>query len=307
MRWADGARRMRVLANADTPDAIAAAIAAGAEGIGLVRSENMFLDHLPALHAVLLGSGNPDALEHLQTDAYAARIAAAQGRSITFRLLDASFYELLPHDRAGVTALATALGRTVEDIAARVDLERSIEPAMSLRASRLALAQPAIERAQIRALAAAHRSINPAQPLRILVPMLISGPEAAAVAARIREHAPDALVGAMIETPRAALDAAAIARAVDFFAWGSNDLTQYATGLARGLDDRSTLDLEGVGALIHVAETLARAAKPAIVTGVCGNLAADPRSIRAFHALGLDYISVPPAQLPRARLAAAQI
>ena len=178
---------------------------------------------------------------------------------------------------------------------------------MSLRASRLALTRPGIERAQVRALAAAHRAVNPPHPLRVLVPMLISGAEAAAVAARIREHAPDALVGAMIETPRAALDAAAIARAVDFFAWGSNDLTQYATGLARGLDARDTLDLDGVGALVHIAETLARAEKPALVTGVCGNLGADPRSIRAVHALGLDYISVPPAQIPRARLAAAQV
>ena len=117
----------------------------------------------------------------------------------------------------------------------------------------------------------------------------------------------------MIETPRAALDAKEIAQAVEFFAYGSNDLTQFTLGIARSAfgyirldsDPSETLDLGGVGALIHITERLARSANPRIQTGVCGNLGADPRSIRAFNALGLDYVSVPLAQLLRTRVAAA--
>ncbi len=335
MRWSDGVRRLRVLANADTADAIRAALAAGAEGIGLVRTENMFLDpaHLGALQALLLRDADERDLETLQRSGFAVRLAAAAGAPITFRLLDASLYELLPHDRAGVESLAAKLGMSVDDVARRVDAERPTEPSMSLRASRLALSRPAIERAQVRALAAAWLAATKPAPLRILVPMVVSGGEMAAIAARIRAYAAEIasehgappiplVLGAMIETPRAALDAAAIARSVDFFAWGSNDLTQYAIGLARAafplviprlqacraldLDPSETIDLGGVGVLVHLAENLARAVHPSLVTGVCGNLAADARSIRAFHALGLGYISVPPSQISSARLAAAQ-
>jgi phosphoenolpyruvate-protein kinase (PTS system EI component) len=332
MGWSDAGRRLKVLANADTPEAIAAALAHGAQGIGLVRTENMFLaaDAIEALQVALLGERDTQRLEALQGEAFAAQLAAARGAPVTFRLLDASLFELLPHDRDGVTRLARLLGLPLQQVAARVDAARPIEPAMSLRLSRLALERPEIERAQVGALVAAWLATPGAAPLKILVPMIVSGADAAAAASRIRAHAaaaarrqgsppPPVEVGAMMETPRAALDAAAIAQAVDFFAWGSNDLTQFTLGIARSVfpivapnlggtepDPSESLDLGGVGALIHLAETVARAANPKLATGVCGNLATDPRSIRAFDALGLDYVSVPAAQLARVRLAAAQ-
>jgi pyruvate, orthophosphate dikinase len=328
----DDGRRLKVLANADTPEAISAALAHGAQGIGLVRTENMFLapDALEALQVALLGERDMRRLEALQCEAFAAQLAAAKGAPITFRLLDASLFELLPHDRDGVTRLARALGLPLQEVAARVDAARPVEPAMSLRLSRLALERPEIERAQVGALVRAWLATPGAAALKILVPMIVSGAEAAATASRIRAHAaaaarqqsapaPAVEVGAMMETPRAALDAAAIARAVDFFAWGSNDLTQFTLGIARSVfpivapnvgsaepDPSESLDLGGVGALIHLAEAAARAANANLVTGVCGNLAIDPRSVRAFDAMGLDYVSVPAAQLARVRLAAAQ-
>lgn len=339
MSWAAAAARMEVLANADDPAEAAVGIEAGAAGVGLVRSEHMLLEpeRLQALRQVVLGDDARrrvalEELRRLQEADFCGWFRALGTHPVVFRLLDAPLHEFLPHDRAGVQALALHMGRPLEEVAEKVDRARGRDPMMGVRGVRLALVLPELEAVQVEALTAAWLRVRgeggaPA-PLAVLIPMVSGAGELGAATARVRGRVADLggevplRLGAMLEIPRAALDARALARHVDFCAWGTNDLTQFGLGLSRDLaeatlatwkqagvaleDPGRTLDPRGAGALVAVGSARARAGVPGLRLGVCGNHAADPRSVVAFERLGLDYLSVPPAQVARARLAAAQ-
>lgn len=343
MGWADAARRITIKANADTADEVAAALEAGAAGIGLVRTEHMFFgeERLEALRAVILQDPEQATqelarLEELQRDDFLAMLRAAGSASITFRLLDAPMYEFLPQTRAGVEEIAAHLGIPLEEAGRRVDAQQPFDSLMAMRGLRLSVVRPEIERTQVRALAGAHAELRAEgvalAPLRIMLPMVSGGEEMAAAAERVqvvvREVAAERSaevpleLSSMMEVPRAVFDAGAITSQAKAFAWGTNDLTQFALGLGRNVagkivpslvaagalqgDPTQTLDAPGAGKLVRIGEAAGRHAAPKLETGVCGRHGAEPRSIRLFHRLGLDYVSVPPAQVAKAKLAAAQ-
>jgi pyruvate,orthophosphate dikinase len=318
-------RRLAIYANANTPAEAIAAFAAGAKGVGLVRTEHMFLEptRLLALRRAILGE-DVSAFTELQHRDFVAWLEACGDRPCRIRLLDAPLAEFLPHDRPSAAALAADLALPVDELVRRVDREQPADRLMALRALRLSVVRPDLERAQLTALTAAWRQVKPGAPLTLIVPM-VSGPdELAAAITRIKASTGDIPLelSAMMELPRAVFRADAIARQVASFSWGSNDLTQFSLGLGRDVaakimppliaaraydfDPSQSLDLAGVGRLIAHGERLGRAANPALRTGICGRLAADRRSIGFFARIGLDFLSVPPGQVAATRLAAAQ-
>lgn len=343
MSWTDEHRSLKVLANADTPDEAGRAFQRGAEGVGLVRSEHMFYeaDRLPAFRSVILsepGARPADiaTLEKAQTDDYRALFETAQGKKVAVRLLDPPLYEFLPQRPEEIDALSHTMGVPRAEVVRRINGLHEVDSMLGLRGVRLALVRPDIEAMQVRALSQAYvqalRAGHRPAPLSIIVPQLSSGAEMRNAKARIegtvaavaKETGVDIPIelGAMIETPRGALDAAEIAKHASFFSYGTNDLTQTTLGYGRNVaakfvpdliearalesDPTGTLDKEGVGRLIQVAQFLGRDTRPTCPGGVCGGQGGDPESIRITQALGLNYVPVPPAQVSKARLAAAQ-
>jgi phosphoenolpyruvate synthase/pyruvate phosphate dikinase len=342
MQLADAHRRLKVLANADTPEEVAAAFRNGADGVGLVRTEHMFFEpeRLACLQSAILSGtdarGDDIArLEEEQFVDFERMLTTAGDKKITFRLLDPPLYEFLPHDADGLRALAVRLGVSASEVADRVNAYQEADSLLGLRGVRLGATRPDLEAMQIRALArayvAAFRKTGRASPLRVMVPMLSTGDELAAARLRIERVLLEAEqssgmkipleLGAMIETPSAALDAGAIAQHASFFSYGTNDLTQLTLGygrnvamqivpvmLAKGVlssDPTAVLDPK-VSALIAHAESSGRGFRPKLESGVCGGQATDAKSIRSIEALKLDYVSVPPGQVASVRLAAAQ-
>ncbi|HHN67747.1 MAG TPA: pyruvate, phosphate dikinase [Thermopetrobacter sp.] len=340
--WADEVRRLRVRANADTAGDIAAARDLKAEGVGLLRIEWMFLDDDGAalMQRMILAA---DADERQSAAARLRRLIAGQlegvlragaARPLTLRLLDLPLAAFLPADARSEERCAAALGVTVAALHERLERLQVESLRLGLRGARLYLDQPWVLQTQLAAIFDALAAVadhGPPPELEILVPMVMGGREFAQLRGRIDATAtrmlPDALrdslpVGAMIELPRAAIRAAAIAAHADFLSFGTNDLTRAALGLRReeaaeiaGLyvenalmngDPFMTLDEHGVGALMRYACGTARRARPDIVLAVCGDHAADPASIAAFAAMDMDYISCAPPRLPVARLAAAR-
>ena len=332
--WADSllAGRFAVLANADTAEDAATARALGAQGIGLCRTEHMFLapERLGTVQDVIL-SGQHDQLDDLaaaQRADFADLLAEMDGLPVTVRLLDAPLHEFL----AGADPDAAAPWH-------------EHNPMLGVRGVRLGLIRPDLYEAQVRALAGAvadRRSSGGDPHVEIMVPLVSAEPELAAAVSVVRwtweaaqarrsggtapsGAAPDALppVGTMIETPRACLIAAQLAADVDFVSFGTNDLTQMAFGFSRddlasqviapyiaeGLldaDPFATLDTVGVGELMRTALTRGRAANTGLRAGVCGEHGGDPASIGFALDAGLDYVSCSPYRVPVARLAAAQ-
>ena len=345
MSWADEHRALDVLANADTPDEVQAAFDAGANAIGLVRTEHMFLGEarLEPFQAAILSPRDSTAatqalaaMEEAQTADFTAMLVSAAGRNVAIRLLDAPLHEFMPHDRHGVAALAKRLGISVAEAAAKVDGAKEVDSLMGLRGPRLAAVRPEIERMQVRAMVRAYVAAKAAgaqpAPLQVTVPLVNTAEEMAATAARVHAVVAGASaelgmtvpyeLGAMIETPRAALDAARIAEHCTYFSFGTNDLTQFTTGYGRNVarqfvpklvaagaidhDPTVTLDTGGVARLLAVADALGRVTRPDLHSGVCGGHGSDPASVRTIHALGLGYVSVPPGQVARAKVAAAR-
>ncbi len=337
LAWADAYRRLGVRANADTPRDAAAAVRWGADGIGLARTEHMFLgDRLPVVQQLIMDADGPggraalEELRKLQAADFAALLEAMDGRSVIVRLLDPPLHEFLPdpHDleREGAAP----------DYVAKVEAWQETNPMLGLRGVRLGLVFPDIYRTQVRAALDAVQARLDAggdPRLEIMVPLVADAEElhrvrlmiddeiAAASAAAGRDL--DVPVGAMIETPRAALTAREIARDATFFSFGSNDLTQMTYGFSRDdaeerfirryLDDGvlarnpfETLDRNGVGRLVRIATVEGKTARPRLVAGICGEHGGDPESIRFCHEAGLDYVSCSPPRVPVARLAAAQ-
>lgn len=342
MKWADEHRTLDVLANADTPQEAATAFARGASGVGLVRSEHMFYeaDRLLAFRAVILSDigARPDemaALEKAQTDDYTALFTTAGEKKVAVRLLDPPLYEFLPTKPAEVEELAKSLGVPAAKLAERISAAQEVDSMLGMRGVRLALTRPDIEAMQVRSLARAYVEASksgPTAPLHIIVPQVSAAAEMVAAKARILDIIGDVQkesgtniavkLGSMIETPRAALEASAIGEVVDFFSYGTNDLTQGTLGYGRNVaakfipelikskalsaDPTESLDDKGVVKLIRVAESLGKGANPDLYGGVCGGQAGDPASIDSVQAAGLKYISVSPGQVAKARVAAGQ-
>ncbi len=343
MSWADGARRLRVRANADQPDQSEAAVAFGAEGIGLCRTEHMFFGEgkIGPMREMIVAENEADrrkALDKLlplQREDFAGIFRAMKGRPVTIRTLDPPLHEFLPHDEAGVRDLAEATGKTVEEIHTRIAELKESNPMLGHRGCRLGITYPEITEMQARAVfeAAVDVAGEGMQVFpELMIPLVGTKKELDLQAAVVRKAASDVfaargkkvgyLVGTMIEIPRAALTADQIAETAEFFSFGTNDLTQMTFGLSRDdvprvlaayqaqdiyqVDPFVSVDRQGVGGLMKTAASLGRGVKPKLKLGICGEHGGDPSSVEFCHEIGLDYVSCSPYRLPIARLAAAQ-
>ncbi len=328
--WADAFRRLGVRANADTPEDAAKAREFGAEGIGLCRTEHMFMadDRLPVVREMILARDEDerrsalDRLLPLQQGDFEGIFEAMAGFPVTIRLLDPPLHEFLP-------PLEEA---TSEAMRERIRALHEANPMLGTRGCRLGLQFPEIYEMQVRAIVRASRAVadrtGEAPLVEIMHPLVAFREELARLrelTERIAAEEPDVeyLCGTMIELPRAALRADEIAEEADFFSFGTNDLTQTALGFSRddaegkfltfylehGILERNpfeVLDVEGVGDLMRIAVERGRATKPGIKLGICGEHGGEPRSVAFCHELGLDYVSCSPFRVPLARLAAAQ-
>jgi pyruvate, orthophosphate dikinase len=343
MQWADGARRMRVRANAETPQDAATAVKFGAEGIGLCRTEHMFFDaeRIAAVREMILADkqeARVAALDKLfphQRADFVGIFQAMGARPVTIRFLDPPLHEFLPHSEEECADVAAATGLDAKALLARAKELAESNPMLGFRGCRLAIVYPEIYDMQARAVfeAACDVAETGEAPIpEIMIPFVIAKKELDLLRARVdaaasevfakRGRRVDYLVGTMIELPRAALKAAEIAESADFFSFGTNDLTQTAMGLSRddagkflgayverGVLNRDpfvSIDAEGVGELVSLACARGRAVRPELKLGVCGEHGGDPESILFFEQAGLDYVSCSPFRVPIARLAAAQ-
>jgi len=341
LAWADEVRTLGVRANADDGTTAAEAARWGADGIGLARTEHMFMgERLPIVQQVILGHDAEtalDALEKVQTDDFDALLAAMDGKPVIVRLLDPPLHEFLPSriDLLGDRAELVERGENTTRIDEMIEAVRRLEednPMMGLRGVRLGVVHPELYRAQVRAaLAAVARRLEAGghPHLEIMIPLVATGAELESMEKMIHKEMAaaatqvDIPVGTMIEIPRAALRAAELARHARFFSFGTNDLTQMTFGISRddaqdaflnryladGIlesDPFVTIDTEGVGVLVEMATRAGRAARPDLEVGICGEHGGDPATIAFCHRIGLDYVSCSPPRVPIARLAAAQ-
>ena len=344
MGWADQARRLGVRANAETPLDAETARKFGAEGIGLCRTEHMFFDpeRIGAVRQMIMAhdeAGRRAALARLlghQRDDFRKLFTIMAGLPVTIRLLDPPLHEFLPHGDTELAAVAAALGTDVEAMRRRAGELAEANPMLGHRGCRLGITYPEIYEMQARAifegaLAVAAETGRAPVP-EIMIPLVgmvreleITRAEIDRVAAAVFKEAGREIVyhvGTMIELPRAALTADAIAGHADFFSFGTNDLTQTVFGLSRddagkflpfyvekGILPRDpfvSIDIEGVGEMVRIAAEKGRGAKPGLKLGICGEHGGDPASIAFCEKLGLDYVSCSPYRVPVARLAAAQ-
>lgn len=332
MHHADGARRLGVRANADTPEDAARARRFGAQGVGLCRTEHMFLgERRQLVEDLVLAASDPerqaalDALEPLQKSDFIGIFQAMDGAPVTIRLLDPPLHEFLPDivdlSVKSATGAATDKDRRLLSAVKRLHEQN---PMLGLRGVRLGLVIPGLFAMQVRAIAQAAAEVPGARP-EIMIPLVAAVQELESVreeAVKILADAGvEALIGTMIEVPRAALTAGQIAEAAEFFSFGTNDLTQMAWGFSRddvesaffsryldlgifGVSPFETIDREGVGRLVEIAVREGRAARPDLHLGICGEHGGDPDSVHFCHEVGLDYVSCSPFRIPVARLEA---
>lgn len=335
---ADERRRLGVRANADTGEDAARARRFGAQGIGLCRTEHMFLGERRAMVERLILADGPEEQQHaldallpLQRDDFAEIFRAMDGLPVTIRLIDPPLHEFLPPLEELAVAVATADTPDPHQQALLAAVRRMHEqnPMLGLRGVRLGLVIPGLFGMQVRAIAQAAAKVRgeggDPRP-EIMVPLVGAVQELEAVrtdAERIlaEEGTAGTPIGTMIEVPRAALTAGQIAEAADFFSFGTNDLTQMGWGFSRddvegsffsrylelgvfGVSPFETLDRDGIGRLVRIAVQEGRQARPDLKIGVCGEHGGDPESVRFFHEAGLDYVSCSPFRVPVARLEA---
>jgi len=344
MAHADTRRRLGVLANADNGADAARARRFGAEGIGLVRTEHMFLgERRQLIEDLILAETDEDrqralaALETLQTSDFVEILEAMDGLPVTIRTIDPPLHEFLP-DLTDLSVRVALEGDRATDKERRVlaEVRRMHEqnPMLGLRGVRLDLVIPGLFSMQVRAIAHAAAQLKKAgkDPRPEIETPLVAAVQEMEVARGMTErvlreveaetgvhlHTP---IGTMIEVPRGALTAAAIAASADFFSFGTNDLTQMTWGFSRddveaaffgkylqlgifGVSPFETIDREGVGQLVEIAVKAGRAARPGLVIGVCGEHGGDPDSVHFFHEAGLDNVSCSPFRVPVARLEA---
>jgi pyruvate,orthophosphate dikinase len=342
MTWADSFRRLKVRANADTPHDAQVARGFGAQGIGLCRTEHMFFeaDRIDAVREMILAQdteGRQRALAKLlpmQKSDFIGILKAMHGLPVTIRLLDPPLHEFLPPSERELGMLAAKLGVEEDELRRTRDRLHEVNPMLGHRGCRLGITYPEIYAMQVRAIGEATAELRKqgvkVEP-EIMIPLVghvkeleILRAQTLEVLAQVSAQygvklAPP--IGTMIELPRAAVTADEIARAADFFSFGTNDLTQTVFGLSRddagkflpayvergilAADPFVTIDQQGVGALIMVAVSRGRSEKPNIKLGICGEHGGDPESVKFCHRIGLDYVSCSPFRLPVARLAAA--
>jgi len=343
MKWCDDATRMDVRTNADTPEQTRNAIAFGAVGIGLCRTEHMFFegDRIDAMREMILAEtleARKAALAKLlpyQREDFAGIFRALNGYPATIRFLDPPLHEFLPNTPDQQKDLAKKLKMSVEAIHSRVEQLHEFNPMLGFRGCRLGIGYPEISAMQARAVFEAAAVVQKegikVRP-EIMIPLVAFKKELDLQIDVVHQAARDVqaeqkvklnyLVGTMIEIPRGALTADEIAQSAEFFSFGTNDLTQ--TGLGMSRDDSgsflpiyteleimkrnpfATIDQTGVGQLVEIAVTRGRATRPDIKLGICGEHGGDPASIQFFEKVGLDYVSASPYRVPVARLAAAQ-
>ena len=344
MGWADKVRRLRVRANAETPLDAETARRFGAEGIGLCRTEHMFFDpeRIGAVRQMIMAEteqGRRAALARLlpfQRKDFLDLFEIMAGLPVTIRLLDPPLHEFLPHSEYEIAEVAASLGTEVEAMQRRMQELSEANPMLGHRGCRLGISFPEIYEMQARAIfeAAAEigRKTHKAPVPEIMIPLVATKRELEITRAMVDRVAQEVFaeggyhvvysVGTMIELPRAALTADAIATVADFFSFGTNDLTQTTFGLSRddagkflplyiekGIfpkDPFVSIDPDGVGALVRIAVEKGRSVRPDIKLGICGEHGGDPSSIHFCESVGLDYVSCSPYRVPVARLAAAQ-
>ncbi len=345
MAWADKYRRLKVRTNADTPHDARRARELGAEGIGLCRTEHMFFeeDRIAAFREMICSDTVEEreaALEKIlpyQQGDFRELYEALEGNPVTIRFLDPPLHEFVPTEEADIEKLAKAKNKSVHEIKAMIDSLHEFNPMMGHRGCRLAVTYPEIAKMQTKAVIRAAIEVKKAHPdwnlkPEIMIPLVGDVKEFDFVKKIVVETADAEIkavgvtmeyeVGTMIEIPRAALTADAIAKDADFFCFGTNDLTQMTYGFSR--DDASKflggyydtkifeydpfikLDQIGVGKLMEMAIQLGRPANPKLHIGICGEHGGDPSSVEFCHRIGLDYVSCSPFRVPIARLAAAQ-
>jgi pyruvate,orthophosphate dikinase len=343
MKWCGQATRMSVRTNADTPEQATQAIAFGAVGIGLCRTEHMFFDgdRIDAMREMILAETLDErkaALDKLlpyQREDFAGIFRALNGYPATIRFLDPPLHEFLPHTPEQQADLATKIKVPVERIKSRVEQLHEFNPMLGFRGCRLGIGYPEISEMQARAVFEAAAMVQKegikVRP-EIMIPLVAFRKELDLQIEVVHQAARDVqaeqkvklnyMVGTMIEVPRGALTADEIASSAEFFSFGTNDLTQ--TGLGMSRDDSgsflpqyaeleivknnpfATIDQAGVGQLVEIAVAKGRAARPDIKLGICGEHGGDPASIAFFEKVKLDYVSCSPFRVPVARLAAAQ-
>ena len=344
MSWADEIRRLKVRTNADNPKDAAQALAFGAEGIGLCRTEHMFFEEerIPAIRQMILAETEEErraALAKLlpfQKSDFKGMYEVMEDKPVTIRLLDPPLHEFLPQSEEDTRELAAHTGIPYEKLAQAANELHEFNPMLGHRGCRLAVTYPEIAEMQTRAIMEAAIEVAAEKGVdivpEIMIPLVGSKAEIADVKATVvktadacREEAGGQMkyhIGTMIEVPRAALTADEIAEEAEFFSFGTNDLTQMTFGFSRddtgklikeyvdkGIlpdDPFQTIDQDGVGLLVQMAVEKGRQTRPNIKLGICGEHGGDPRSIEFCHRTGLDYVSCSPYRVPIARIAAAQ-
>jgi len=345
MGWADKYRKLKVRTNADTPADAKKARELGAEGIGLCRTEHMFFEpsRIAAFREMICADTVEQReaalakIEPMQQADFEALYEALEGNPVTIRFLDPPLHEFVPTEEADIKALADAQGKTVEQIKAIIASLHEFNPMMGHRGCRLAVTYPEIAAMQTKAVIKAAINVQKkhadwtVKP-EIMIPLVGEVKELKFVKDVVKKTADEVIaaagakleyeIGTMIEIPRAALTADAIAKEADFFCFGTNDLTQMTFGFSRDdagkflgayydtkifeNDPFAKLDQVGVGKLMKMAIELGKPVNPKLHCGICGEHGGDPASVEFCHQIGLDYVSCSPFRVPIARLAAAQ-
>ncbi len=343
MKWCSQVTRMHVRTNADSPEQTRNAVAFGASGIGLCRTEHMFFegDRIDAMREMILAENIDDRKKALakllpyQREDFIGIFTELKGLPATIRFLDPPLHEFLPHDKAQQAALASKMGISADKISKRVDELHEFNPMLGFRGCRLGIGYPEISEMQARAIFEAAAQVQKGgikcKP-EIMIPLVGFKKELDLQIELVHRVAKEVMterkvkltymVGTMIEIPRGALTADEIAHTAEFFSFGTNDLTQTCLGMSR--DDSgsflphyaeleivkknpfASIDQSGVGQLMQIAVEKGRKTRPDIKLGICGEHGGDPDSVKFCHRLGLTYVSCSPFRVPVARLAAAQ-
>lgn len=343
MTWADKYRTLKIRTNADQPDQSANAIAFGAEGIGLTRTEHMFFGEgkIGPMREMILSDDAESRRKALakilplQREDFEGIFKVMDGRPVTIRTIDPPLHEFLPHDEAGQKEMAKAMGVSLQKIKERVEALAEFNPMLGFRGCRLGIIYPEITEMQARAIFEAAANVKKAgQEVfpEVMIPLVGNVKELSnqeQIVRRVAEEVIkesgvkfDYLIGTMIEVPRGAITAGEIATVAEFFSFGTNDLTQTTLGLSRDdsgrflptyvakeiyeVDPFVSIDQTGVGFLMKHAVKAGRETKPNLKIGICGEHGGEPASVEFCHSIGLNYVSCSPFRVPIARLAAAR-
>ena len=343
MSWADKLRRLKVRTNADTPEQSANAIAFGAEGIGLCRTEHMFFEgeRIHAVREMILANTIEERknalakLLPLQRSDFEGIFKVMEGRPVTIRTLDPPLHEFLPHDDEGIREVAERLGMSFEVVKAKIESMKEFNPMLGFRGCRLGISYPEITEMQARAIFEAACNVKK-QGIKvfpeIMIPLVGHVNELKLQEKIVRRVAEEVMnemgekieytIGTMIELPRACVTAHEIAQVAQFFSFGTNDLTQTTFGLSRDdsgkflpayveqeileRDPFESIDVNGVGEMMKIGVERGRSTRPNLKVGICGEHGGEPDSVMFCHKIGLDYVSCSPFRVPIARLAAAR-